>query len=293
MFSGSITALVTPFKDGEIDEPAFREFVDWQISEGTNGLVACGTTGETSTLGTTEHLRIVELAIEVANRRVPVIAGIGSNNTASAVYMARESKALGAAGTLAVVPYYNKPGQAGLLQHFTVIANSVDIPMIIYNIPGRSVVDIEVETMVKIASLPQVVGLKDATADLTRVSEYTAQCGPDFIQLSGDDPTALGHWAHGGNGCISVASNIAPKKCAEFHKACAAGDFGKAKNLHQQLDRLFKDLFVEASPAPTKYALSLMGKMADNVRLPLIPCSGAARAQVRAAMAQAGVSVLV
>ncbi len=289
MFSGSLTALVTPFKDGAVDKPAFEKFVEWQISEGTNGLVACGTTGEASTLGTSEHIDVVKMTVDVAAGRVPVIAGIGSNNTASAVYMAREAQKLGADAVLAVAPYYNKPGQEGMFQHFQVIAQAIDIKVILYNIPGRSVVDIDLDTMERLAQIPNIAGLKDATSDISRITEYKDKCGGDFIQLSGDDPTAMAHWVHGGQGCISVASNIAPAQCAALHKACAQGDYDKARAIHETLDRLFKDLFLDASPAPTKYALSLLGMMGDAVRLPITRCSDSTKLAVQAAMSRAGV----
>ncbi len=289
MLSGSLTALVTPFKDHKVDEAAFADFVQWQIEQGTNGLVPCGTTGETSTLGTSEHIRVMEICAEVSAGRVPVVAGIGSNNTVSAVYMAREAKRIGADAVLAVTPYYNKPSQEGLYQHFMAIAQGVDIPIVLYNIPGRSIVDIDLETMARLAEHPNIIALKDATSDIARISEYTKHCSEDFIQLSGDDPTALAHWAHGGQGCISVASNIAPRQCADFHKACAAGDYDTARTLHESLDRLFKDIFLDASPAPAKYALSLMGKMQPGVRLPLTTCRESTEIAVQEAMRQAGV----
>ncbi len=289
MISGSITALVTPFRDGWLDEGAYQEFIDWQINEGTTGLVPCGTTGETSTLATGEHLQAISLCVQTANGRVPVIAGVGSNNTASAVYMAQEAQKVGADAVLAVAPYYNKPGQEGMYQHFKVISQSIDIKVIIYNIPGRSVVDIDFETMGRIAELPNVIGIKDATSDISRITEYKKICGEDFVQLSGDDPTALAHWAHGGSGCISVASNVAPAQCAALHKACASGDFAKARNIHEQLDLLFKDLFIEPSPSPVKYGLSLLGKMLPDVRLPIIPCTEATKRAVESAMQNAGI----
>ncbi|HHL43024.1 MAG TPA: 4-hydroxy-tetrahydrodipicolinate synthase [Hellea balneolensis] len=289
MFKGAMTALATPFRDSKVDEQAFQDFVEWQIAQGIHGLVAVGTTGESPTLGTQEHIRVIELCVEATARRVPVIAGIGSNNTTSAVYMSKESKRIGADGVLAVAPYYNKPSQNGMLNHFRVIADAVDIPMVIYNIPGRSIVDIDLETMAELAQHKNIVGVKDATSDITRVSEYIDHCGEDFIQLSGDDPTALAYRAHGGHGCISVASNVAPAKCAALQNACDKGDYETARALHHELDSLFKDLFVEPSPAPTKYALSLLGKMAADVRLPIISCSPEAQSRVRAAMTRAGV----
>ncbi len=287
--SGSITALVTPFKDGKVDEEAYLKFVDWQIRMGTHGLVPCGTTGETSTLSNAEHVRVIALCVEAADGRVPVIAGIGSNSTREAIRMGREAAACGADAVLAVAPYYNKPSQEGLYAHFRAIAEASELPIILYNIPGRSIVDISLDTMARLAELPAIIGLKDATGDIARVSDYKAMCGPDFIQLSGDDPTALAHRAHGGDGCISVASNIAPAQCAEFQKACAAGDYDKALDLHTRLDRLFKDIFLDASPAPTKYALSLMGMMEADVRLPITPCRERTMRAVETAMRQAGV----
>lgn len=291
MISGSLTALVTPFKDGELDADAYGAFVDWQIRSGTDGLVPCGTTGEASTLTRKEHVHVVELCVQAAAGRVPVIAGIGSNNTATAIHTAEEVQKCGVDAVLAVAPYYNKPSQEGLFQHFQAIAQAVDIDIILYNIPGRSIVDIDLETMGRLADIPNIIGLKDATSDLSRVSDYKRICGTDFIQLSGDDPTALAHWAHGGSGCISVASNVAPSQCAEMHKLCAAGEFSAARNLHEKLDCLFKDLFLDASPAPTKYALSLMGKMRADVRLPITPCRESTKTAVLAAMTAAGVEV--
>ncbi len=291
MISGSLTALVTPFKDGVVDADAYQAFVDWQIRSGTDGLVPCGTTGETSTLSNSEHVHVIDLCVQAAGGRVPVIAGIGSNNTAEAIHMGREAQKCGADAVLAVAPYYNKPSQEGMFQHFQAIAKAVDIDIILYNIPGRSIVDIDLKTMGRLAEIPNIIGLKDATSDIGRISDYKAVCGADFIQLSGDDPTALAHWAHGGTGCISVASNVAPTQCAEMHKLCAQGVFSKARDLHEKLDRLFKDLFLDASPAPAKYALSLMGKMRPDVRLPIIECRDSTKAAVVAAMKSAGVEI--
>ena len=289
MISGSLTALVTPFKDEVVDDKAYQEFVDWQIRSGTHGLVPCGTTGEASTLSNAAHIHVIDLCVQAADGRVPVIAGIGSNNTAEAIYMAAAAQKSGANAVLAVVPYYNKPSQEGMFQHFQAIANSTDLDIILYNIPGRSIVDISLETMGRLAEIPNIIGLKDATADISRVSDYKVVCGSDFIQLSGDDMTALAHWAHGGSGCISVASNVAPAECAAFYNLCAKGQFTKARILHEKLDRLFKDLFLDASPAPTKYALSLMGKMHPDVRLPIIECCDSTKTAVRTAMKIAGI----
>lgn len=291
MISGSITALVTPFKNGKVDDKAFQDFVSWQIEQGTHGLVPCGTTGEASTLTVKEHIRVIELCVEAADKRVPVIAGIGSNNTLTGTKLALKAQKAGADAGLSVAPYYNKPGQEGMYHHFMTIADAVDLPIIIYNIPGRSIVDISVETMGRLAQHKNHVGIKDATSDISRVSAYKEACGDDFIQLSGDDPTTLGHRAHGGHGCISVASNVAPQRCAEFHNLCSKGDFAAARVHHEALDSLFKDLFLEASPAPTKYAMSLLGKMTPEVRSPIMECSDETKKAVEAAMSRAGVDL--
>ena len=280
MFTGSITALVTPFRDGQIDEEAFRRFVDWQITEGTHGLVPVGTTGESPTLNHDEHKRVVELTIEVSDGRVPVIAGAGSNSTAEAVDLAQHAQSVGASGVLVVTPYYNKPTQEGLFHHYKAINDAIDIPVIIYNIPGRSVIDMSVETMARCFALKNVTGVKDATADLTRVSLQRAAMGPEFNQLSGEDGTALGFMAHGGQGCISVASNVAPRLCAEFQNACMSGDFAKALALQDQLMPLHDVLFVETSPGPTKYALSQLGFCSPEARLPLVPVAESTRIAV-------------
>ncbi len=287
--SGSITALVTPFTDGRVDEKTFGDFVEWQIKSGTHGVVPCGTTGETSTLSNKEHVRVIELCVEAVAGRIPVIAGIGSNNTFEAIRMGHEAAQHGADAVLAVTPYYNKPSQEGLYQHFKAVAEAIDLPIILYNIPGRSIVDLSLDTMARLAEIPSIIGLKDATGDIARISDYKAKCGPDFIQLSGDDPTALAHRAHGGSGCISVASNIAPAQCAAFQDLCAQGDFIKARTAHEKLDRLFKDIFLDASPAPTKYALSLLKRMNADVRLPITPCRDSTKQAVQAAMRLAGV----
>jgi len=290
MINGSITAIVTPFRDDKVDEKAFQDFIEWQIASGTHGLVPCGTTGESATLSDTEHKRVIELCVEASNGRVPVIAGAGSNETRVAIEYSRHAKELGADAALVVTPYYNKPSQEGIFQHFKAIADNVDIPIIVYNIPGRSVVDITNETMARLAQLPTVIGCKDATGDITRVTSLIDRCGEDFIQLSGDDPTSLGHSVHGGKGSISVGSNVAPAEYAAFHNACLAGDYAKARTLHDKLDRLHKDLFLDPSPAPTKYALSLLGKMKTDVRLPITPCRDETKTSVVAAMTRAGLS---
>ena len=288
MFQGSITALVTPFANGGIDERGFQDFVEWQIGEGTNGLVPVGTTGESPTLSHEEHKRVVELCVEAAGGRVPVIAGAGSNSTAEAIELVRHAKQAGADGALVVTPYYNKPTQEGLYAHYEALNDCADIPILIYNIPGRSVVDMSVDTMARLSKLPNIVGVKDATADLARTSLQRMKIGPDFIQLSGEDATALGQMAHGGQGCISVTSNVAPALCAEFQGACLAGDFAKALTIQDRLMPLHIALFVETSPGPVKYAASVLGRMAETVRLPLVAVSERTREIVRQAMVSAG-----
>lgn len=287
-FRGSFTALVTPFRDGGLDEKAFRKFVDWQIAEGSHGLVPVGTTGESPTVSHDEHNLLVEWAVEQAAGRVPVIAGAGSNNTLEAISLSQHAQKVGADALLIVTPYYNKPNQEGLFQHFKAIASAVDLPIFIYNIPGRSVVDMSVETMTRLAQIPNIVGVKDATASMSRISLQRQAMGPDFIQFSGEDATALGFMAHGGHGCISVASNVAPRLCAEFQNACLKGDYAKALELQDKLLPLHMALFVESNPTPTKYALSLLGLMSEEVRLPLVRVTDMTRATVRAAMKHAG-----
>jgi 4-hydroxy-tetrahydrodipicolinate synthase len=285
---GSITALITPFKNGAIDETALRRMVDWQITQGTQGLVPVGTTGESPTLDHAEHQRVVEICVQAANWRVPVIAGAGSNATAEAIQFTRHAKEAGADAVLSVAPYYNKPTQEGLYRHFAAIAETVDNPIILYNIPGRSIVEIAVETMARLAEIPQIIGVKDATGNLARASRDRAALPKDFIRLSGEDSTSLGFMAHGGQGCISVTSNVAPKLCAEFQSACLAGDFTTGLALQDKLMPLHDALFCEASPAPTKYAASLLGICEPDVRLPIIPLSDKARDTVRSAMQHAG-----
>ena len=288
MFQGSITALVTPFANGGIDEKAFQDFVEWQIEEGTNGLVPVGTTGESPTLSHAEHRRVVELCVEAAAGRVPVIAGAGSNNTEEAIELMRFARKVGADGALVVTPYYNKPTQEGLYQHYKALNDCTDLPILIYNIPGRSVVDMSVETMARLAKLDNIVGVKDATANIARTSRQRQAMGEDFIQLSGEDATALGLMAHGGHGCISVTSNIAPALCAEFQGACLAGDYKKALTIQDRLMPLHDALFVETSPAPVKYAASVLGRIAEDVRLPLVRVTDKTRELVRSAMVSAG-----
>src|SRR5262249_27704338 len=273
MFKGSIPALVTPMRDGRVDEDAFRAFVDWQIEEGSHGLVPVGTTGESPTLSHDEHKRVVEICVEVSHGRVPVIAGAGSNNKTEAVDLAQHAEKAGADGVLIVTPYYNKPNQEGLYQHYKAINDAIGIPIIIYNIPPRSVIDMSVETMARLFELKNIAGVKDATANVVRVSQQRAAMGEGFNQLSGEDATALGFNAHGGHGCISGTSNVAPRLCAEFQSACLKGDYGHALTLHDKLMPLHNSLFVETNPAPIKYALSVLGKCADTVRLPMVRVS--------------------
>jgi 4-hydroxy-tetrahydrodipicolinate synthase len=287
-FRGSFTALVTPFANGSLDEKAYRGLIDWQIAEGTHGLVPVGTTGESPTLSHDEHRKVVEWCIDQAAGRVPVIAGAGSNSTAEAIELAQHGQTAGADAVLVVSPYYNKPTQEGLYQHFKAINDAVDIPIIIYNIPARSVVDISVDTMKRLHELKRIAGVKDATANIVRISQQRAAMGPDFNQLSGEDATALGFMAHGGHGCISVTSNVAPRLCAEFQNACLRGDFAAALGYQDKLLPLHVNLFIEASPSPTKYALSLLGKCTESARLPIVPLSEHAKKIVRDAMVHAG-----
>jgi 4-hydroxy-tetrahydrodipicolinate synthase len=288
MFNGSIVALITPFRNGAIDEPALQSLVEWHIEQGTHGLVPVGTTGESPTLSHAEHERVVELVIEAAGGRVPVIAGAGSNATAEAISLARHAKAAGADGILVVTPYYNKPTQDGLYAHFKAIHDAAELPLLIYNIPGRSVVDMSVDTMARLAELPQVVGVKDATNDLARPLLTTLACGADFCQLSGEDITALAFLANGGDGCISVTANVAPRQCAEMQDAWAKGDAKGALAIHQRLTPLHRALFLETSPAPVKYAVARLGRCAPDVRLPLVPPKAPTREAVDAAMVGAG-----
>jgi 4-hydroxy-tetrahydrodipicolinate synthase len=286
---GSMPALITPFRDGKVDEAAFRKLVSWQIAEGSHGLVPAGTTGESATLSHEEHMRVVALCVEEAKGRVPVIAGAGSNSTAEAISLTRHAKEVGADAVLSVTPYYNKPTQEGLYRHFASIAEAVDIPVVLYNIPGRSVVEISVETMGRLAAIANIVGVKDATANMGRPSRERAVCGKGFRYLSGEDATSLGYMAHGGHGCISVTANVAPKLCAEFQNACIQGAYEHALALQDRLIALHDAMFCEASPAPVKYAVSLLKLCTDEVRLPIVPASEPARARIRAAMASAAV----
>jgi len=287
-FRGSFTALVTPFQNGTIDEKVFRALVVWQIDEGTNGLVPVGTTGESPTLSHDEHKQVVEWCIAEARGRVPVIAGAGSNSTREAIDLAQHAEKAGADAVLVVTPYYNKPTQEGLYQHFKAVNDAIGIPIIIYNIPSRSVIDMSVDTMKRLFDLKNIAGVKDATASMVRVSQQREALGPDFTQLSGEDATALGFMAHGGHGCISVTANVAPRLCAEFQNACLRGDYGTALKLQDKLMPLHQNLFVETNPSPAKYALSVLGKCADTVRLPMVTLSDKSKATVRGAMVHAG-----
>ncbi|KQO71231.1 4-hydroxy-tetrahydrodipicolinate synthase [Methylobacterium sp. Leaf87] len=285
---GAMTALVTPFRDGAFDEAAFRAFVNWQIAQGIHGLVPVGTTGETPTVTPAEHDRVVEICIAEAAGRVPVIAGAGSNSTAEAVERARHAEKAGADAVLVVTPYYNKPSQAGLYAHFKAVNDAIGIPIILYNIPGRSIVDMSVETMARLAELTNIVGVKDATARLDRVSLQRQAIGPDFVQLSGEDATALGFNAQGGCGCISVVSNVAPRLCADLQEATLSGDYAKALQLQDILMPLHTAMFIEPNPAPAKYALSRLGHMREDLRLPLLPVSEESKAAIDAALRHAG-----
>jgi 4-hydroxy-tetrahydrodipicolinate synthase len=287
-FRGSFTALVTPFRNGGVDEAAFRVLVDWQIAEGTHGLVPVGTTGESPTLSHEEHKQVVEWCVDQAKGRVPVIAGAGSNSTAEAIDFSKHAAKAGADAVLIVTPYYNKPTQEGLYQHFKAINDAISIPIIIYNIPARSVIDMSVDTMKRLSELKNIAGVKDATANMVRVSQQREVVGEDFNQMSGEDGTALGFMAHGGHGCISVTSNVAPRLCAEFQNACLKGDYVGALQLHDKLMPLHQNLFVETNPAPAKYALSVLGRCDETVRLPMVPLSDASKAKVRDAMRHAG-----
>ena len=289
MFKGSMVALITPMRpDGSLDEKAFQDLVAWQIAEGTQGLIPVGTTGESPTLSHAEHKRVVELCVEAAAGRVPVIAGAGSNSTAEAIDFARHAKQAGADATLVVTPYYNKPTQEGMFLHFTAIADAVDLPLFIYNIPPRSVIDMSVETMARLAQHPNIVGVKDATANLVRPLHTKRACGADFIQLSGEDHTALAFNAAGGVGCISVTANVAPRLCAEMHRAWSEGRLAEAMAIQDRLVPLHDSLFAETSPGPVKYAASLLGRGSDHCRLPLAPVSGPVRQRVREAMIAVG-----
>src|SRR3984893_1967488 len=289
MFKGSLVALITPMReDGSVDEKAYAEFVDWQIKEGTHGVVPVGTTGESPTLSHDEHRRVVEIAVAVAKGRVPVIAGAGSNSTEEAIELTRHAREAGADAALIVTPYYNKPTQEGMYLHFMAIADSLDLPIIIYNIPPRSVVDMSVETMARLAKHKNIIGVKDATANLVRPLHTKRSCGDDFCQLSGEDHTAISFLAAGGDGCISVTANVAPRLCAAMQDAWAEGRVKEAMAIQNRLVPLHDALFAETSPGPVKFAASLLGKTSEHCRLPLAPLMEGTRAKVRAAMTDVG-----
>jgi 4-hydroxy-tetrahydrodipicolinate synthase len=288
-FKGVLPALVTPFRDGAVDETAFVALVERQIAGGVHGLVPVGTTGETATLSHDEHRRVVELCIATAKGRVPVIAGAGSNSTAEAIELVRHAKAVGADAALCVTPYYNRPSQEGLYAHYRAINDAVQLPVFVYNVPGRTAGDISNETLARLSELPNIIGIKDATADLTRVSLQRLMCGPEWVMLSGDDPTALGYMAHGGHGCISVTANVAPDACSAFFNACMAGDWESARDWQDRLVRLHKALFLDASPAPTKVALAHLGLCDEGCRLPITACADAVKPAILEAMRDVGV----
>jgi 4-hydroxy-tetrahydrodipicolinate synthase len=288
MFKGSFTALITPFEGDSVDYDAFTRLVEFQIQSGTHGLVPAGTTGESPTLSHDEHEKVVETCIAAAKGRVPVIAGAGSNSTKETIALARHAEKAGASAVLVVTPYYNKPTQEGLFQHFKAVNDAINIPIIIYNIPSRSVIDMQVATMARLFKLPNIAGVKDATANPLRVSQQRLALGENFTQLSGEDGTALALMAHGGHGCISVTSNVAPKLCAEFQNACLAGDFQRALTLHDKLMPLHEALFVETNPGPVKYAASRLGLCKADTRLPLAPISDQTKAIVDAALEKTG-----
>lgn len=289
MFQGSIPALITPLRNGAVDEKAFKAFVDWQIREGSSGLVPCGTTGESPTLSHEEHKAVVALCVEAAKGRVPVIAGAGSNSTDEAIDLARYAKEVGADAVLSVVPYYNKPSQEGMYQHFKAIAEAVDIPIFLYNVPGRTIVDMNPETMGRLAKLKNIVGVKDATDEIGRVPLQTLSCGKNFVQLCGEDSAAVGFNAQGGVGCISVSANAAPRLCADMQAATLKGDYASARAINDRLAKLHAAMFIEPSPGPAKYAVSLLGHCTADVRLPVLPPTAGAQKIIREAMTEAGV----
>lgn len=288
MIKGSIPALVTPFKNGELDLDTLKHLVEWQIAEGSTGLVPVGTTGESPTLSHDEHQTVIEVVVKTARGRVPVIAGAGSNNTVEGISLMRFAEKVGADAALVVTPYYNKPTQAGMIAHYTALHDCCNLPIVIYNIPGRSVVDMMPDTMGTLAKLPRIIGVKDATGKIDRVSQQRASCGEGFIQLSGNDETALAFNAHGGVGCISVTANVAPRLCAEFQAATLAGDYKKALAYQDRLFPLHEAIFLEPGLAGAKYGLSLLGKCNEDVRLPLVTLTDGTKARIKAAMQHAG-----
>jgi len=289
LFRGVLPALVTPFRDGQVDTEAFVRLVERQIAGGVHGLVPVGTTGESATLSHDEHRQVVELCVKTAAGRVPVVAGAGSNSTQEAIELVRHAKTVGADAALVVTPYYNRPSQEGLYAHYRAINDAVQLPILVYNVPGRTSVDISNDILARLAKLPNIVGIKDATGDLGRASFQRLMCGEDWVMLSGDDPSALGYMAHGGHGCISVTANVAPEQCAAFYNDALSGQWPGALQGQDRLIRLHKALFADASPSPTKFALAHLGLCGEEARLPIVPCSEAARAEVLAAMREAGV----
>ncbi|HET6537068.1 MAG TPA: 4-hydroxy-tetrahydrodipicolinate synthase [Sphingopyxis sp.] len=290
MFSGSIPALVTPFRDGALDAASFSRLIEWQISEGSSALVPCGTTGESATLSFDEHYQVIDRCVEATNGRVPVIAGCGSNDTATAIRHLRYAQKAGATAGLVVAPYYNRPSQEGIIAHFKALADACDLPIVVYNVPGRTVTDVQAETMCRLAEIPTVVAIKDASGDLGRVTQHRMGIGPDFCQLSGNDDLWLAHAVMGGVGVISVTANVAPRLCADFAAACAAGKWDEARLLHERLFDLHLAMFSDASPAPAKYALSRVHNwFSSEVRLPIVDASEVSRRAVDAALVRAGV----
>ncbi|HVY88396.1 MAG TPA: 4-hydroxy-tetrahydrodipicolinate synthase [Hyphomonadaceae bacterium] len=290
IFKGSIPALVTPFRNGKVDDTAFVELVERQIANGTHALVPCGTTGEASTLSHEEHRHVVELCVKTSRGRVPVIAGAGSNSTEEAISLLQHAKAVGAHAALVVNPYYNRPSQDGVYAHYKTLNEAVQLPIFVYNVPVRTGSDMSPDLIGRLAKLPNIVGIKDASADLSRVARHTALAGKDFIQISGEDPTAVGFNAQGGVGCISVTANVAPKACADMQNACLQGDYGLARQINDKLARLHRAMFLEPSPAPAKYALALLGLCTDETRLPIVPVQSAeVKGEIAAAMKEAGV----
>lgn len=290
MFQGSIPALVTPFRDGVVDRDAFKALVERQIKEGSSALVPCGTTGESATLSLEEHEAVVEFCVEITRGRVPIIAGAGSNDTQAGIRLVRHAKTIGADAALVVAPYYNRPNQEGLFRHFSAIADAVQLPLVLYNVPSRTSCDLLPETVGRLSQHPNIVGIKDATGDLGRVALHRELCGPDFILLSGDDVTALGFNAHGGTGCISVTANVAPRMFADLQAATLKGDYAAARALNDKLAPLHKALFTDPSPGPTKYALSRLGLCSEEIRSPLFPAADYSRKAVDRALAHAGIA---
>ena len=288
MFKGSIPALITPFKNGEVDYASLEKLVEWQISEGSSGLVAVGTTGESPTLSHDEHKSVIKSIVSTANKRIPIIAGAGSNNTSESIELMEFAESVGADAALVVTPYYNKPNQSGLFRHYKILHDSSSLPIIIYNIPGRSIIDMTPGTMGELAKLPRIIGVKDATGDVSRVSDTRTTCGEDFVQLSGEDASALGFNSHGGVGCISVVANIAPKLSMLFQESMLKGDYVKALTYQDMLLPLHRAAFAEPNPAPTKYALSLLGKCENEVRSPLCEISPETQEKIRLALVHAG-----